>query len=173
MSARASRRLRTSKIRQSRRVLARVSSAAQIVRHCSGGSGGMRISITAAQTGRPAGLSLGGAIFMALGNLLPWTGGEFLDHATASLLAQGGRRASKTVVPHGTDTSLIPAVDEACEHLEVLCTGLCATAYAADAYGRILLLKPMTDVSNVYPGFSGQDMKKPRHHIGAPARARS
>jgi hypothetical protein len=69
--------LRTSKIRQSRRVLARVSIAARTVRHCSGGSGGMRINIavTAGQTGCPAGLSLTGATFMALGTcFLGWEG---------------------------------------------------------------------------------------------------
>jgi hypothetical protein len=66
--ARANGTLPTSKMRQSLRVLAVVSSA-RTVRHFSAGSGGMRINIviTADQTGRAARFSLAGATFMTLG----------------------------------------------------------------------------------------------------------
>jgi hypothetical protein len=79
--------LLTSKMRQSLRVLSWVSSAARTVRHFSGVSGGMRISIIV--TAGQIGLSLGGATFMALGISASLDGRGVPDHAAASLFGAG------------------------------------------------------------------------------------
>jgi hypothetical protein len=82
--------LRTSKIRHSRTVLAVVSSADSTACHCSGGSGGMRINIavTSRQPGRRAGLSLAGATFIALGTYF-LDRRSVPDHPAASMSAPG------------------------------------------------------------------------------------
>lgn len=64
-----------SKIRQSRRVMARDSSAVRTVRHFSGGSGGMRIITVTAGHPSPTVLSAAVVTFIVLGTFfLGWRG---------------------------------------------------------------------------------------------------